>query len=58
MVMKNNSSSRAGRTALYCRVVSLSSHGAGEIDTQLSKLREFAEKQGFSDFVEYSDIWI
>jgi len=50
-----NQSSKINRTALYCRVATANQYDTNSIDNQLSRLRSFAETQGFSDFTEYVD---
>ena len=43
------------KTALYCRTASVNPNDSMAIEAQLSKLRMFAEKQGFTKFAEYCD---
>jgi len=50
-----NQSSKINRTALYCRVATANQYDTNSIDNQLSRLRSFAETQGFSGFTEYVD---
>ena len=46
---------QASKTALYCRVVSRHPNDVGAIQSQLDKLRDFAEQQGHTICKEYLD---